>query len=387
MNPQFSSSSPAGSDPILHGWSPSPISCQQPLPLSVTFGDATVATIGEGDTTPQPLECLQGTQIPPFLSKTFDLVTDPRLDPIISWDGSGQSFIVWDPVEFARIILPRNFKHNNFSSFVRQLNTYGFRKIDTDRWEFANERFLRGKRYLLKNIQRRKSNQSTSSNEEPNNSTEAELEQLRKEKTEMMQEIIDLQHENRETHQYMESINEKLKAAEHKQKQMISFLAKVIKNPTFVSSIQEKKVHQLHIASPRTTRKFVKHQPHESNPLTVPDDRVWKGKDVSGMESEVAPEYLFPVDLGKGKNVLEPVSVGIDDVSVKQEEIWSMGFEANPIWSDIGNYELPEFGAGGVEQPDFWNLGTSGGVNWNSDDICFDEIGRQEDDSFRKTGP
>ncbi|KAI3738176.1 hypothetical protein L2E82_28196 [Cichorium intybus] len=119
----------------------------------------------------------------------------------------------------------------------------------------------------------------------------------------------------------------------------------------------------------------------------VPDDRVWKGKDVSGMESEVAPEYLFPVDFGKGKNVLEPVSVGIDDVTVKQEEIWSMGFETNPIWSDIGNYELPEFGAGGVEPPDFWNLGTSGGVNWNSDDICFDEIGRQEDDSFRETGP
>lgn len=90
------------------------------------LADATVETTGEGDTDriPQPLECLQGTLIPPFLSKTFDLVSDPRLDPIISWGGSGQSFVVWDPVEFARIILPRNFKHNNFSSFVRQLNTY-----------------------------------------------------------------------------------------------------------------------------------------------------------------------------------------------------------------------------------------------------------------------
>lgn len=80
--------------------------------------------IGEGEMTPQPLECLQGTQIPPFLSKTFDLVNDPILDPIISWGSSGQSFVVWDPIEFGRIVLPRNFKHNNFSSFVRQLNTY-----------------------------------------------------------------------------------------------------------------------------------------------------------------------------------------------------------------------------------------------------------------------
>lgn len=73
---------------------------------------------------PQPLDCLQGNPIPPFLSKTYDLVDDPSLDSIISWASSGESFVVWDPVEFARLILPRNFKHNNFSSFVRQLNTY-----------------------------------------------------------------------------------------------------------------------------------------------------------------------------------------------------------------------------------------------------------------------
>lgn len=73
---------------------------------------------------PQPLECLQANPIPPFLSKTFDLVDEPALDPIISWGSKGESFVVWDPVEFARLILPRNFKHNNFSSFVRQLNTY-----------------------------------------------------------------------------------------------------------------------------------------------------------------------------------------------------------------------------------------------------------------------
>lgn len=73
---------------------------------------------------PQPMECLHGTQIPPFLSKTFDLVDDPLLDSIIGWGNNGESFVVWDPVEFSRLVLPRNFKHSNFSSFVRQLNTY-----------------------------------------------------------------------------------------------------------------------------------------------------------------------------------------------------------------------------------------------------------------------
>jgi len=75
-------------------------------------------------TLPHPLQCLQGNPVPAFLSKTFDLVDDPSLDPIISWASAGVSFVVWDPTLFAIHVLPRNFKHNNFSTFVRQLNTY-----------------------------------------------------------------------------------------------------------------------------------------------------------------------------------------------------------------------------------------------------------------------
>lgn len=74
---------------------------------------------------PRPLEALlHGPQLPPFLSKTYDLVNEPALDGVISWGAAGNSFVVWDPSTFARDVLPHNFKHNNFSSFVRQLNTY-----------------------------------------------------------------------------------------------------------------------------------------------------------------------------------------------------------------------------------------------------------------------
>ena len=74
---------------------------------------------------PRPLEALlQGPQLPPFLSKTYELVSEPHLDGVISWGRAGNSFVVWDPSTFARDVLPHNFKHNNFSSFVRQLNTY-----------------------------------------------------------------------------------------------------------------------------------------------------------------------------------------------------------------------------------------------------------------------
>ncbi|XP_022962526.1 heat stress transcription factor B-4-like [Cucurbita moschata] len=95
----------------------------------------------------------------PFLSKTYQLVDDPSTDHIVSWGEDDTTFVVWRPPEFARDLLPNYFKHNNFSSFVRQLNTYGFRKIVPDRWEFANEFFRKGEKHLLCEIHRRKTAQ------------------------------------------------------------------------------------------------------------------------------------------------------------------------------------------------------------------------------------
>lgn len=141
----------------------------------------------------------------------------------------------------------------------------GFRKIDADRWEFANEGFLRGKRHLLKNIQRRKSHQtgsSSGSSAEVGKATVDEIEKLKKEKSLMMQEVVELQQQQHGTVQQMEAVNEKLQAAEQRQKQMVSFLAKVFQNPTFLARLQQMK-EQGKITSPRTMRKFVKHQPHD----------------------------------------------------------------------------------------------------------------------------
>lgn len=70
------------------------------------------------------LEYMRKSTPPPFLLKTYMLVEDPATDDVISWNSDGTAFVVWQPAEFSRDLLPTLFKHSNFSSFVRQLNTY-----------------------------------------------------------------------------------------------------------------------------------------------------------------------------------------------------------------------------------------------------------------------
>ena len=53
---------------------------------------------------------------------------DPQ---IATWSphDNGETFIVTNVKAFESTIIPQFFKHSKFSSFVRQLNFYGFRKI------------------------------------------------------------------------------------------------------------------------------------------------------------------------------------------------------------------------------------------------------------------
>lgn len=194
---------------------------------------------------PRPMEGLRGYGPPPFLRKTFEMVDDPETNSIISWSFGKNSFIVWDPHKFCTDLLPKYFKHNNFSSFVRQLNTYRFRKINPERWEFSNEGFQQGKRHLLKHIKRRNHTSQTLHQKEAAQSwldstergaflVEKDLEKLRDDHTAFRNQIMELKQQHESSMHDLAAVRERLRATETKQKQVVVFMIKSLKNPLFL---------------------------------------------------------------------------------------------------------------------------------------------------------
>ncbi|KAJ6649431.1 Heat shock factor protein [Pseudolycoriella hygida] len=103
--------------------------------------------------------------VPAFLAKLWRLVEDPDTNNLIYWQSDGRSFIIQNQAQFARELLPQNYKHNNMASFIRQLNMYGFHKIssidngglkfDKDEMEFSHPCFQRENPFLLEHIKRK----------------------------------------------------------------------------------------------------------------------------------------------------------------------------------------------------------------------------------------
>ncbi|TPX66063.1 hypothetical protein SpCBS45565_g04694 [Spizellomyces sp. 'palustris'] len=114
------------------------------------------------------LSATAARNVPAFLNKLYNMVNDPSTDDLIHWGPDGTTFIVQRHEDFAKDVLPRFFKHNNFASFVRQLNMYGFHKIphlqqgvlhndgEPEIWEFSNPNFQRNQPDLLCLVTRKK---------------------------------------------------------------------------------------------------------------------------------------------------------------------------------------------------------------------------------------
>ncbi|CEP10918.1 hypothetical protein [Parasitella parasitica] len=135
------------------------------------------STLSPNDGTWEPNDIDEGNRrsakrgVSTFINKLIQvlklyMVSDRRNQHLISWNPSGSSFLVCNATRFAQEVLPEHFKHSNFSSFVRQLNMYGFHKInksprgqrgnnENEIWEFSHPKFQRGRPDILEDIKRK----------------------------------------------------------------------------------------------------------------------------------------------------------------------------------------------------------------------------------------
>lgn len=102
-----------------------------------------------------------------FIHKLYSMLEDRTIQHLISWSNTNESFVMSPSNEFSKV-LAQYFKHTNISSFVRQLNMYGFHKVsdvfhtgspESALWEFkhGNGSFKKGDLIGLREIKRRAS--------------------------------------------------------------------------------------------------------------------------------------------------------------------------------------------------------------------------------------
>jgi len=100
------------------------------------------------------------TVVAEFVQKIFHIINDQLNHDVIDWNEIGDAFIIHNEYVFSSNVLQTYFKHSNFSSFIRQLNLYGFRR--RKQHEFGHPFFHRGHPEQLPLITRRKYSNSTS---------------------------------------------------------------------------------------------------------------------------------------------------------------------------------------------------------------------------------
>ncbi|GFZ18534.1 heat shock transcription factor A1E [Actinidia rufa] len=277
-----------------------------------------------------------GVLITPFLLKCYEIVDDQSTDALISWSSNGDSFVISDVTEFESELLPKYFKHNNFASFVRQLNIYGFRKIDPDRYEFANDQFIKGQKHLLKNIFRRKQSHVTVQRkssqkkekgvgeieEDKNSELWKEVENLKTDKNVLMQELVKLRQHQQTSQSKMVVLREQLKGMEKNQQQMLSFIVMAMQSPGFLVQLVQPKENNWRMAEAgKSVLKgvvpsdgmIVRYQPqmHQSpEPLTTPTLDSEESLELD-LSSDEVTDLFMNIDFTPGpmdEKLLSPVS-------------------------------------------------------------------------------
>ncbi|KAG2676671.1 hypothetical protein I3760_12G064300 [Carya illinoinensis] len=189
----------------------------------------------------------------------------------------------------------------------------GFRKVDPDRWEFANEGFLRGQKHLLKTISRRKpahghSHQQPQQSNEQSSSMRAcvevgkfgleeEVERLKRDKNVLMQELVRLRQQQQATDGQLQTMVQRLQGMEQRQQQVMSFLAKAMQSPGFLAQfVQQQNENKKRITEGNKKRRLKQEDISESEDSPVPDGQIVKYQPTTNEATKAMLRQIMKMD-------------------------------------------------------------------------------------------
>jgi len=148
----------------------------------------------------------------PFVRKTWDMLADKSLESIVCWTRNGNCFGILDTTAFSADVLPKFFKHGNLGSFIRQLNTYGFKKVtsrDSQEYEFSHKLFHRDHEELLPHIVRRTSSKVSDEEASPTQQNDL-LRQLVDNNKELIRRLKKLEEQHRQADTELHGVRKEL---------------------------------------------------------------------------------------------------------------------------------------------------------------------------------
>lgn len=94
-------------------------------------------------------------QVSPFIKKLYIILENEYRIGAVKWGVTGRTVALVGTTEEVELVISGHFKNIKYSSFVRQLNIYGFSKLpDAQEWMHPN--FQRGRTDLLGHIRRKR---------------------------------------------------------------------------------------------------------------------------------------------------------------------------------------------------------------------------------------
>lgn len=200
--------------------------------------------------------------------------------------------------------------------------TQGFRKVDPDRWEFANEWFLRGQIHLLKNIGRKRqihnNNNMNNKGKYSMNSNNNNMNDEDEDEMVMAMEIARLKKEQKVLEQELVVMNRRLEATERRPEQMMSLLCKVAEDPDILQRmmLEKFKKKQRRLITPSSSSNGVPAVKREQNSSSDGYYGMWNN---DGFSMELEPMNEVNMygsnnngDGGDGVNYFRPGSLEPD---------------------------------------------------------------------------